>query len=283
MQRKCSNSAILPCFSPSQTSELVKRISSQAGELREKLTTPQPDSEDLAYPFSFYTNKETGKNRGFCNWIIPNRLMVGQYPGQNPEKNGPSEEEAEIHLKNVIIHSDVSLFCCLQSEIPDQKDDIEWAKYPDGKVQLPYQYRSEFPNAFTPYSHLAQSICESHNHCNSISFIHAPIDDLNVPQSKEPFLELLLDILIAMNEHERTVYIHCWGGRGRTGLISGCLLSLIWPNLDAESILDIIQVGYSSRIGSNEMPPVLSRSPQTQEQRNFVRNFVAHYSNLNER
>jgi len=207
--------------------------------------------------------------------------MVGQYPGTNPEKFGPSQKEVEVHLKNIIIHAHVSLFCCLQSEIPDQMDDEQWQKDPEysGQIQLPYQYRSEFPNAFTQYACLARSICKSHNHCNSISFMYAPIDDLNVPQSTQPFLESLLKILTAMNEQEKTVYIHCWGGRGRTGLISACLLSIIWPDLDAESILNVIQAGYSSRIGAKDMPLGLSRSPQTQEQRNFVRKFVAQYSN----
>eukprot|EP00536_Pseudo-nitzschia_multiseries_P007839 jgi/Psemu1/305268/fgenesh1_kg.189_\ len=40
--------------------------------------------------------------RGFSNWIIPGKLMVGQYPGRVPEKSTPTQNEVEEHLETVL-------------------------------------------------------------------------------------------------------------------------------------------------------------------------------------
>jgi hypothetical protein len=42
----------------------------------------------------------------------------------------------------------------------------------------------------------------------------------------------------------------------------------------ADAILDLIQGGYDTRLGANDMPWGLSKSPQTESQRRFVREFV---------
>ena len=260
----------------SQNPKLESQISQQSEMLRQKLKMPHPNDE-FEYPFAFYTNGQSGKIRGFCNWVIPGHLMVGQYPGKSPEMNSPSQEEIENHLRSIMVeNASVSLFCCLQSEIPDQSNDASWNKDPYcGEIKLPLELQRKFPNAFSHYAPIAREIYASND--KPLEFLHTPIEDLNVPKSNERFLKLLLSLLKAMNE-ERTIYIHCWGGRGRTGLVSACLLSCIWPELDADTILDIIQISYSSRLGAEDMPVGLSKSPQTNEQRNFVRKFVSSYS-----
>ena len=70
------------------------------------------------------------------------------------------------------------------------------------------------------------------------------------------------------------IYVHCWGGRGRAGLTGSCILSLLYPELDATQVLNLVQSGYDSRAGADLMPDALSKSPQTEEQREFVRQFV---------
>merc|ERR1711982_174406 len=83
------------------------------------------NASDLSYPKSSYSMKldtstlfSASVERGFCNWLIPGTLMVGQYPGKTPETNGPSQKECEMHLRTMVNHAGVSLFCCLQSEVP---------------------------------------------------------------------------------------------------------------------------------------------------------------------
>jgi hypothetical protein len=50
-----------------------------------------------------------------------------------------------------------------------------------------------------------------------------PIADVSIPDSPE----VTVAILDAIDEHlreDRVIYLHCWGGTGRTGTIVGCWL-----------------------------------------------------------
>mmetsp|Transcript_45452 Transcript_45452/g.110516 ORF Transcript_45452/g.110516 Transcript_45452/m.110516 type:complete len:327 (-) Transcript_45452:3478-4458(-) len=221
--------------------------------------------------------------RGFCNWIIPGVLMVGQYPGQTPEIDGPTPEEVERHVKTLVANNEgsdkigITLFCSLQSELPPQNDDKSWNKL-DGKVCLEDDYNGSFPYWFSHYKPIVHDATVfaaggGDKNINNIEFLHHPIEDLTVPQDSSSLYSLLLELLTAMID-ERTIYIHCWGGRGRAGLTASCLLSLIYPELDADSIFKWVQAGYDSRLGSSNMPRALSQSPQTESQRHFVRDFV---------
>jgi len=236
------------------------------------------DSSLLGYPASAYNmdnnkilrNRGSKKSaqRGFCNWLIPQTIMIGQYPGMNPEFNGPSSKECQLHLQNMVQDAKISLFCCLQTEVPSQDDDIGWKS---GEVYLESEYaRREFPRPFTRYGPLAQSLTES-----QLTFLHNPIEDLNVPTCNDALLTLLSQLLGHLEcEENRTIYLHCWGGRGRAGLIGSCLASLLFPELSSKEILDWVQGGYDTRSGAESMGEGLKRSPQTEQQRWFVREFV---------
>jgi hypothetical protein len=86
--------------------------------------------DDLYFP-SAYPKPDGSGMRGFCNWIVPDRVMVGQYPGQSPEAIGPSAEDVQVHLECLVVQDAavatavgrINLFCSLQSEIPPQTDD----------------------------------------------------------------------------------------------------------------------------------------------------------------
>jgi len=70
-------------------------------------------------------------------------------------------------------------------------------------------------NELLPYSEFRESA--SHE--------RYPIQDQSIPSS----LDFTKDILDAIDFHisqRRLVYIHCWGGVGRTGIIVGC-----WPSI----------------------------------------------------
>mmetsp|Transcript_33215 Transcript_33215/g.49504 ORF Transcript_33215/g.49504 Transcript_33215/m.49504 type:complete len:286 (-) Transcript_33215:153-1010(-) len=248
---------------------LESRVIHLAKSVREKIAigAPSPDAVSLAYP-SAYSKPDGSGYRGFCNWLIPRHVMVGQYPGQNPEVNGPNVQEVQSHIQCIVQDAGVDLFCCLQSEVPAQDDFTTWKKA-GGETFLPFYLRGEFPNAFTHYAPYVLSASQSRN---DPIFLHSPIEDLNVPNS-EPLLLLLSQLLEAL-ESGCTLYLHCWGGRGRAGLVGACLVSLIWPEMNSSSVLDLVQTGYESRAGADAMAPALSRSPQTESQREFVRKFV---------
>lgn len=56
----------------------------------------------------------------------------------------------------------------------------------------------------------------------NICVLHLPIQDFGIPSSIEELYDVLsrIDSLISEGKH---VYIHCQGGRGRTGMITACL------------------------------------------------------------
>lgn len=281
----------------------------RAVAVRKKLSTttvpPPYEADALAFPSSYLKGNKDGSEddqqqqrrhrRGFCNWLIPGKLMIGQYPGQTPEIGGPSAAEVQAHVRSVVQKARVDTFCCLQSEVPCQSDDAAW-EAAGGEIFLDPITRRQFPGPFTHYAPLAvQAFQELRDNSETEmgtatgnqynekqlelkpTFLHAPIEDLSVPNS-QPLLRLLSELLSIMgddNNHGGVVYLHCWGGRGRAGLVGACLLSLIWPDMTANVILeDCVQRAYETRDGAAEMPPGLSRSPQTETQREFVRTFV---------
>ena len=143
----------------------------------------------------------------------------------------------------------------------------------------PQHIRRRFPHPFTHYAPIVNEVAgDAHG---NISYLHCPIEDLNVPQSQEPLQELLLQLLDFLHDNpDKALYLHFWGGRGRAGLVGSCLISLIWPSLGAHDVLRIIQTGYASRLGHDSIPRALSKSPQTEIQRTFVASFVNEYQQL---
>jgi alanine transaminase len=272
--------------------ELLRRARTLRNELYGKDSTTSSaatlpsfifDSEQLAYPLSSYEMKieddrrritDRSVRRGFCNWLIPHKIMIGQYPGMTPEINGASSKECTIHIQNMIQHAKINMFCCLQTEVPPQDDDFEWA----GEVYLePMSIRREFPRPFTRYSTLAQGfLSDTSDDSSTICFIHSPIEDLSTPSCNDDLLGLLSTLLqhLESDSDNNTLYLHCWGGRGRAGLIGGLMGSLLFPELSSQEVLTWVQAGYDTRLGAKSMHPGLRRSPQTEQQREFVREFV---------
>lgn len=65
-----------------------------------------------------------------------------------------------------------------------------------------------------PYRHLI---------ANTV-YANFPIRDLSVPATPAQTVAVL-DTIDRLRAEGRTVYVHCWGGVGRTGVIVGCWLA----------------------------------------------------------
>lgn len=68
------------------------------------------------------------------------------------------------------------------------------------------------------------------------------------------------------------LFIHCWAGRGRTGLIAACLLGKLYPEVGAEQALNRVDAYYRCR-GTVAVGKTCRVSPETEEQEDQVRLF----------
>ncbi len=59
-------------------------------------------------------------------------------------------------------------------------------------------------------------------HLRGVRRVRAPIRDFSVPTDDE--MIRILDVIDEALERGDVVYVHCWGGRGRTGTVVGCHL-----------------------------------------------------------
>lgn len=300
--------------------ELQQKLLAAAAMVRERLDVQHPEGvpsrDKLFFASSFEqvntkntttatdTHETTSQRRGFCNWLIPGHLMIGQYPGQNPLWDGPSAAAVESHLQRMTRDARISVFCSLQSETPAQDDHSAWEQLPSqsqpqqatpscGQCFLqPESIRRQLPRPFCQYAPLVERYCadNSNHHAAETEapvFLHSPLADLSVPESQEPLQHLLLQLLECMNrnldhneESAAAIYIHCWGGRGRAGLVGACLLTLLWPHLSAQTILEWVQTAYETRLGHDQLAEEFAHSPQTRPQRAYVRAFCHEYQQL---
>ncbi len=99
--------------------------------------------------------------------------------------------------------------------------------------------------------------------------IRFPIKDVSVPDSTESVKELIKRIKEILKANERNkVYIHCWGGVGRTGVIVGCLLSE-QHKYDYEETMRALTQAFS------DCPKSAYREvPETNEQREFIAKYA---------
>jgi len=73
---------------------------------------------------------------------------------------------------------------------------------------------------FAPYEPLLKQMATASG--TAVSCVRHPIADCGVPARSE--MVAILDTIDASITAERPVYVHCWGGHGRTGMVIGCWL-----------------------------------------------------------
>lgn len=108
-----------------------------------------------------------------------------------------------------------------------------------------------------PYQHLLDSYVEHHRF---------PIKDVSVPESYQDVYDLMEHIDSIISNDDNMVYIHCWGGVGRTGTIVACLYEYY-----GEGYEDAVNHLHQS---FKDCPKSHWRhTPETEEQLGFIRRF----------
>lgn len=93
-----------------------------------------------------------------------------------------------------------------------------------------------------------------------------PIRDMSVPDSPEGTIAIL-DAIDAHLQRGEVVYLHCWGGVGRTGVIVGCWLAR--HGYPGEAALARLRELWQQCPKS-----AIKQSPETSEQVAYIRHWV---------
>lgn len=162
---------------------------------------------------------------GDSYWVIPGRLLAGPYPG------APHKADAAEKL-DAFLQTGVTCFVDLTEE-------------------------GEGP-PLHPYAALLRTV--AHKRRQAVTYVRLPIRDVDVPSSWH-MRAILSTIKLALDEGE-VVYVHCWGGVGRTGTVVGCFL--IEDGMPASTVL--------ARLGELRTHTERAHrvSPETSAQRTFV-------------
>ncbi|GLI65617.1 hypothetical protein VaNZ11_009183, partial [Volvox africanus] len=198
--------------------------------------------------------KEMAGPTPWSNWAIPGRVIAGAYPA--------SLDDAETEkILTTMLELGINTFVCLQAEVNINTPEHAWRA----------------GHGLRPYIKDAQKILsKAHEQGNSkitqqkIDFLHLPIIDGNVT-TDSAMNRLAEDCMERILRGER-LYIHCWGGHGRTGTLVAILLGRLY-GLPYTNALRYTQAFHDSRVY-----PQGVRSPQTPVQRAQVRRLLASQS-----
>lgn len=90
-----------------------------------------------------------------------------------------------------------------------------------------------------------------------------PIIDQSVPKSME-YMNEILDTIDSLLADDHVIYLHCWGGIGRTGTVVACWLARTLC-LDGDGALKELEKRWATCPKSD-----WSDSPENETQRDFV-------------
>ncbi len=158
-------------------------------------------------------------------WVLPNKLLAGNVP------TSYDDEERKLKMTGIIsVGIDVII------NLQEQDETNHYGDYF-------YDYAKDLRHY-------------------GISTLRFPIVDLGIP-SEEQMIKILNLIDKSLTE-DKKVYVHCWGGVGRTGTVIGCFL-LRHGYASNDNVIDYI--AYLKRT-----TPIYDRpSPETDAQIRFVR------------
>ena len=161
-------------------------------------------------------------------WVLHGKLLAGEYPGS-------ADGSSARHRLRWLLDSGITRFIDLTE--PGESD---------------------------LKSYLSELTDEAAEEGVTVGHTRIPIPDMDVPSSDH--MKHILDKLDnSINAGER-VYVHCYGGKGRTGTVVGCYL--VRHGKSGEDALQQI-INLRKEISrSGEL------SPETQEQKDMVREWT---------
>lgn len=119
------------------------------------------------------------------------------------------------------------------------------------------------PHELPSYSSILKE--QAHIYDYDLAYRRFPIRDHGVPSGL--VMTQILDTIDESIQDGKPVYVHCWGGVGRTGVIVGCYL--VRHGYSANQAVLRVDELYKTRPHNYFLPS----SPETQEQFEFIHNW----------
>lgn len=166
-------------------------------------------------------------------WVVLDNFLAGAYPGS---KDSQEAQEKVSGLVNCGIRRIINLM---------------------------EEHETNYGNErFVSYEEVLRAV--SNPLGVNVKMSRHPIPDLHVPSARK-MIEILDSIDQSLAE-DLPVYVHCWGGVGRTGTVVGCYL--IRHGIASQTdVLD--RISFLRR----EEFTAYRQSPETSEQRRMVQNW----------
>lgn len=117
------------------------------------------------------------------------------------------------------------------------------------------------PNETTPYLKVLQEQCEANG--AEVQYHRFAIGDFGLPTPE--LMKSILDKIDESLQAGRRVYLHCWGGIGRTGTVVGCYL-VRHGKSGVQALRQLAE--WWKGVPKSHIHP---QSPETDEQIEFIR------------
>lgn len=172
--------------------------------------------------------------------------MAGAYPGL-------LEDQRNDQQLKCILNKGIDTFVCLQAEVDDEIPEEEWRA----------------GNGLRPYFADAKRLSKK-----DLIWRHLPIIDGGA--ADDDVMEALVCDLLDDVRAGRVLYVHCWGGHGRTGIVV-CLILAVLYGISAVEAFKRVQACHDTRI-----EPQGVKSPTTVVQRSQVKRLLLKWKNKQE-
>jgi protein tyrosine phosphatase len=166
-------------------------------------------------------------------WVLPNKLLAGEIPSSKTESR-------KIEKINNLLDCNIDVIINLMEEVEKNFSDELLEDY---SITL---------------------LKEADKKNKKIEVFRYAIEDMNIPT--ESFMVEILNRIDEQIALGKRVYVHCWGGVGRTGTVIGCYL-IRHGFVEQKNVIETIN--YLKRTTN-----IAHRSsPETKEQCQFVLNW----------
>mmetsp|Transcript_32727 Transcript_32727/g.74822 ORF Transcript_32727/g.74822 Transcript_32727/m.74822 type:complete len:260 (+) Transcript_32727:56-835(+) len=187
------------------------------------------------------------------NWLVEGHVLVGGWPGRLPKGRGSlgeTKEEGEAKLQS-ILDTGVTTFVSLTEEKELRGSCYSYGAFKSTAERLHREREG-------PLRRQRQAGRELH-------FLRCPMPD-GCATSDQLLLRLLQEVLEEIGNHRR-LYVHCYGGHGRTGIVGCALLHLLYGMESDESV-----VAFNALHGARREPGVggPGQFPHSEAQREQV-------------